>query len=149
MGSAVSGTSGRGPAHTWPGFFLALVLPAGMTFLLLPFDAVTLTTHALAGLCAVVVVAFVGGLWPAVFAAVLNAGLVNYFVTPPVGAFRVDDPQHVFLLLVYLGVGIAVSLVVSLAARRSRAAALSSAEAATLSELAQTSLAVTKVRRSS
>jgi len=95
----------------------------------------------LARLCAVIVVAFVGGLWPAVLAAVLDALFLNYFVTQPIGTLKVNDPQDVFVLLVYLGVGIAVALVVGLSARRSRAAALSSAEAATLSELARTSLA--------
>lgn len=140
-GSPVSGTSGLVPANTWFGFFLAVVLPVGATLLLLPFEELTLTTHALVGLCAVVVVAFFGGLWPAVLSAVLYAGLVNYFFTPPVRAFTIDDPQNFLLLLVYLGIGVVVSLVVSLAARRSRAAALSSAEAATLSELARASLA--------
>lgn len=140
-GSPVSGTSGLVPTNTWFRFFLAVVLPVGATFLLLPFEELTLTTHALVGLCAVVVVAFFGGLWPAVLSAVLYAGLVNYFFTPPVRALTIEDPQNFLLLLVYLGIGVVVSLVVSLAARRSRAAALSSAEAATLSELARASLA--------
>ena len=141
IGSAVSGASGLGLRNSWSRYTLPVVLPAGTILLLLPYAELTLTTHALAGLCAVVVVAFFGGLWPAVLAAVLNAGLVNYFVTPPVGALSIEDPQNDLLLLVYLFIGIAVSLVVSLAARRSQAAALSSAEAATLSELARTSLA--------
>lgn len=141
MWRAGSGPSGLGQGRTLSGFFLALVLPAGMTFLLSPFDELNLATHALARLCAVIVVAFVGGLWPAVLAAVLDALFLNYFVTHPLGTLTVNDPQDVFVLLVYLGVGIAVALVVGLSARRSRAAALSSAEAATLSELARTSLA--------
>ena len=141
MGSAGLGASGLGPVRTLTGFVLALVLPAGMTFLLSPFDELNLATHALARLCAVILVAFVGGLWPAVLAAVLDALFLNYFVTHPIGTLTVNDPQDVFVLLVYLGVGIAVALVVGLSARRSRAAALSSAEAVTLSELARTSLA--------
>lgn len=141
MWRAGSGASGLGPGRTLSGFLLALVLPVGMTFLLSPFDELNLATHALARLCAVIVVAFVGGLWPAVLAAVLDALFLNYFVTHPVGTLTVNDPQDVFVLLVYLGVGIAVALVVGLSARRYRAAALSSAEAATLSELARTSLA--------
>ncbi|WP_411734472.1 DUF4118 domain-containing protein [Paeniglutamicibacter sp.] len=141
MGRAGSAASGLGPMRAFSGFFLALVLPAGMTLLLSPFDELNLATHALARLCPVIVVAFVGGLWPAVLAAVLDALFLNYFVTHPVGTWTVNDPQDFFVLLVYLGVGIAVALVVGLSARRSRAAALSSAEAATLSELARTSLA--------
>lgn len=141
MGRTRSAASGLGPARTLSGFILALVLPAGMTLLLSPFDELNLATHALARLCAVIVVAFVGGLWPAVLAAVLDALFLNYFVTHPLGTLTVNDPQDVFVLLVYLGVGVAVALVVGLSARRSRAAALSSAEAATLSELARTSLA--------
>lgn len=140
MGRAGPG-AGLGPARTLSGFLLALLLPPGMTFLLSPLDELNLATHALARLCAVIVVAFVGGLWPAILAAVLDALLLNYFVTHPVGTLTVNDPQDVFVLLVYLGVGISVALVVGISARRSHAAALSSAEAATLSELARTSLA--------
>lgn len=141
MGRAGPGAAGLGPARTLTGFLLALVLPSGMTVLLSPFDELNLATHALARLCAVIVVAFVGGLWPAVLAAVLDALFLNYFVTHPLGTLTVNDPQDVFVLLVYLGVGISVALVVGISARRSHAAALSSAEAATLSELARTSLA--------
>jgi two-component system, OmpR family, sensor histidine kinase KdpD len=84
-GSGFSLTPGLAPANTRFGFFLAVALPVGATFLLLPFGELTLTTHALVGLCAVVVVAYFGGLWPAVLAAVLDAALINYFVTPRYG----------------------------------------------------------------
>lgn len=139
--SAGYGVTGLGPVRSWSGFVLAIILPAGMTFLLAPFDELNLATHALARLCAVIVVAFVGGLWPAVLAAVLDALFLNYFVTAPVGTLTVNDPQDVFVLLVYLGVGVAVATVVGISARRSHAATLAGAEAAMLSELARTSLA--------
>ncbi|MFL4478427.1 DUF4118 domain-containing protein [Paeniglutamicibacter sp. ORCA_105] len=141
IGKAGPAAAGQDPMRTLSGYLLALVLPAAMTFLLSPFDELNLATHALARLCSVIVVAFLGGLGPAVLAAVLDALFLNYFVTHPVGTLTVNDPQDFFVLLVYLGVGITVALVVGLSARRSRAAALSSAEAATLSELARTSLA--------
>ena len=130
-----------GPARTITGYVLALAAPILMTAALLPFPQLNLTTHALAHLCAVVVVAFVGGLWPAVVAAVIDSLLLNYFVTPPIGTFTIDDPQNFFALVVFLAVAVAFSLVVGVSSRRSQDAALARAEAGTLSELARGSLA--------
>ncbi|MFJ3955994.1 DUF4118 domain-containing protein [Arthrobacter sp. NPDC090010] len=123
------------------GFVLALVGPPLITLMLSPFHHLSLATHVLAHLCVVITVAFVGGLKPAVPAAVLDSLLLNYFVTPPVGAFTISDPQNFFALLVFLGVAIAVSLVVGLSARRSLEARRARSEAATLNELAAASLA--------
>ncbi|MDP5227502.1 MULTISPECIES: DUF4118 domain-containing protein [Arthrobacter] len=123
------------------GFVLALVGPPLITLLLTPFTGLDLATHVLAHLCVVITVAFVGGLKPAVPAAVLDSLLLNYFVVPPVGTLTISDPQSFFALMVFLGVAIAVSLVVGLSARRSVEARRARAEAATLSELASSSLA--------
>ncbi|WP_415853491.1 DUF4118 domain-containing protein [Sinomonas sp. G460-2] len=143
--------AGRGPrfrltpvlgrTRTLVGYVLAFVAPIAMTLALLPFPQLNLTTQALAHLCAVVAVAFVGGLWPAVVAAVFDSLLLNFFFTPPVGTFTIDDPQNVFALLVFLAVAVAFSLVVGVSTRRSQDAAVARAEAGTLSELARGSLA--------
>ncbi|AMM31591.1 Osmosensitive K+ channel signal transduction histidine kinase [Sinomonas atrocyanea] len=130
-----------GRTRTLAGYALAFLVPILMTAALLPFPQLNLATLALAHLCGVVVVAFIGGLWPAVVAAVFNSLLLNYFFTPPVGTFTVADPQNVFALLVFLAVAVAFSLVVGVSSRRSRDAALARAEAGTLSELASGSLA--------
>ncbi|WP_415855876.1 DUF4118 domain-containing protein [Sinomonas sp. G460-2] len=130
-----------GRRRTIAGYALAFVFPIVMTAALLPFPELNLTTHALAHLCAVVAVAFVGGLWPAAVAAVFDSLLLNYFVTPPIGTLTIDDPQNFFALVVFLTVAVAFSLVVGVSSRRSRDAALARAEAGTLSELARGSLA--------
>ncbi|WP_422934746.1 DUF4118 domain-containing protein [Sinomonas sp. P47F7] len=130
-----------GRRRTIAGYVLALVVPIVMTSVLLPFPELNLTTHALAHLSGVVTVAFIGGLWPAVVAAVFDSLLLNYFVTPPIGTLTIDDPQNFFALMVFLAVAVAFSLVVGVSSRRSRDAAQSRAEAGTLSELARGSLA--------
>jgi len=130
-----------GRTRTLIGYALAVIAPILMTAALLPFPGLNLTTQALAHLCAVVAVAFVGGLWPAVVAAVLDSLLLNYFFTPPVGTLTISDPQNVFALLVFLAVAVAFSLVIGVSTRRSQDAAAARAEAGTLSDLARGSIA--------
>ncbi|MGT2464218.1 DUF4118 domain-containing protein [Sinomonas atrocyanea] len=130
-----------GRTRTLAGYALAFLVPILMTAALLPFPQLNLTTVALAHLCGVVVVAFIGGLWPAVVAAVFDSLLLNYSFTPPVGTLTVDDPQNFFALVVFLAVAVAFSLVVGVSSRRSQDAARARAEAGTLSELASGSLA--------
>ncbi len=81
-------------------------------------------------------VALVGGLWPAVVAAVAGFLLVNWFFTPPLHTFSVAEPANAFALAVFVAVAVAVATVVDLAARRSTQAARARAEATTLSMLA-------------
>ncbi|GAB2738909.1 DUF4118 domain-containing protein [Sinomonas soli] len=130
-----------GRPRTVAGYVLAFAAPVAMTAALAPFPQINLTTQALAHLCAVVLVAFIGGLWPAAVAAVFDSLLLNYFVTPPVGNLTIADPQNFFALAVFLAVAVAFSLVVGVSSRRSRDAAVARAEAGTLSELARGSLA--------
>jgi two-component system sensor histidine kinase KdpD len=130
-----------GRTRTLVGYALAFLVPILMTAALLPFPQLNLTTLALAHLCGVVVVAFIGGLWPAVVAAVVDSLLLNFFFTTPVGTLTVDDPQNFFALVVFLAVAVAFSLVVGVSSSRSQEAAVARAEAGTLSELASGSLA--------
>lgn len=129
-----------GRARTTAGFILAVLLPALATEALSLAPELNLATHVLVHLTGVMAVAFIGGLWPAVVAALLDSLLLNYFETDPVGTFRIDDPQNFFALLVFLGSAIAVSLLVGLSARRARDAARARAEAATLADLARDAL---------
>lgn len=85
-------------------------------------------------------VALIGGLWPAVAAAVLGSLLANWFFTPPFHTLTIADLQNAIALVIFVGVAVAVSSVVDLAARRTRQAAQSSAEAETLSLLASSVL---------
>ncbi len=83
----------------------------------------------------------VGGFWPAVVAAAVTASLLlNWFFTPPVHTFTIEDPQNMLALLLFITVAVTVSSVVHLAARRAVQAARSREDAAALLELAQTVL---------
>ncbi|TQJ38143.1 two-component system sensor histidine kinase KdpD [Arthrobacter sp. SLBN-112] len=131
---------GLGRARTTIGFVLAVLLPVLLTAALAVSPDLNLATHALVHLTGVMAVAFIGGLWPAVLAAVLGSLLLNYFQTDPVGTLNISDPQNVFALLVFLGAAVAVSLVVGLSARRAREALRARAEATTLADLAHDAL---------
>ena len=97
---------------------------------------ISLPSDILAFLMLTVAVALVGGLWPALLAAVGSFLLLNYYFTPPVHRFTVAERENLFALLAFVLVATAVSTVVDLAARRTREAARARAEAQTLSTLA-------------
>jgi two-component system sensor histidine kinase KdpD len=84
----------------------------------------------------VVSVALVGGMLPALGAAVLGSLLINYFFTPPLYTFTISEPNNALALLVFVVVAAMVSAVVDLAARRTSQASRARAEAETLSTLA-------------
>ncbi|WP_051469003.1 sensor histidine kinase [Actinomadura oligospora] len=85
---------------------------------------------------AVVGVALFGGLWPALFAAVGGSLLLNYYFTPPLHEFTINEPENILQLVVYVIVGLTVSTVVDVTARRGREAAAARADAEVLSTLA-------------
>ncbi|WP_157249222.1 sensor histidine kinase [Nonomuraea typhae] len=113
---------------------------AGMPLLtaaLIPFrDDLSLPSEILLFLVMTVGVALIGGMWPAITAAVGGSLLLNYYFTPPVGEFTINDPENLFALVVFVLVAAAVSTIVDLAARRTREAARASADAEVLSTLA-------------
>jgi two-component system sensor histidine kinase KdpD len=76
------------------------------------------TVQALIYLALTVLCAIVGGLWPALAAAVVGSLLLNYYFTPPLHTLHVDEAQDVVALVVFLVVAVAVASVVDLAARR-------------------------------
>jgi two-component system sensor histidine kinase KdpD len=123
------------------GYVLAVVLPPLLALLLgLGGDTLNLTSNVLAFLLAVVVVALVGGLWPAILTAVAGSLVLNYFFTPPTGTFTIADANDVLALAIFVLVAALVSSVVDRAARRTRQAARSAAESETLATLAGTVL---------
>ncbi|MFC5830018.1 sensor histidine kinase [Nonomuraea insulae] len=138
--------TGQGRARPRPGAALtvtrrlsgwALVL-LGMPLLTLalrPLD-LTLPTEILLFLLLVVAAALAGGMWPALTAALLGFGLLNWFFTPPLHTLTVAEPENVVALVIFVLVAAMVSTVVDLAARRSREAARSRADAEVLSTLA-------------
>ncbi|MFI6793354.1 DUF4118 domain-containing protein [Nonomuraea sp. NPDC050383] len=84
----------------------------------------------------VIAVALVGGLWPAMGAAVGGFLLLNYFFTNPYRTLLVSDPEALLALMVFVVVAAAVSAIVDVAARRTREAARAGADAELLSTLA-------------
>jgi two-component system sensor histidine kinase KdpD len=104
-------------------------------------DRLSLATPVLLVLLVVVAAALVGGLRPAVPAAVVGALSLNYWFTEPLPRLAVERPQDLHVLLVYLAVAVSVSVVVDLAARRTAQAARAEAEARALSSVAGETLA--------
>ena len=65
-------------------------------------DDFALASVVLLYLTVVVAVAALGGLWPALTAAVASDLLVNFFFVPPFHTFTVENRDHVIVLLVYM-----------------------------------------------
>jgi len=84
--------------------------------------------------------ALVGGLWPALAAAVLSSALINWFFTDPLYTLTISDPQNLVALLVFLGVALAVSSVVHVSERRAATARAASRETAALASSAESLL---------
>ncbi|GAA3682307.1 sensor histidine kinase KdpD [Nonomuraea antimicrobica] len=117
------------------GWALALLGLPLLTAALQPLN-LTLPSEILLFLLFVVAVALTGGMWPALTAAVLGFGLLNWFFTPPLRTLTIAEPENVLALAIFVLVAAMVSAVVDLAARRSREAARSRADAEVLSTLA-------------
>jgi len=123
------------------GTAVAAVLLAALTPLLAASrDDVTLGSDLLLFLVAVVVVALIGGFYPALLAALVGSVLLNWYFTQPLHSLTIADANDVISLAVFVLVAVLVSSVVDLAARRTREAARASAEAETLATLAGTLL---------
>jgi two-component system sensor histidine kinase KdpD len=78
------------------------------------------------------VVAWIGGIWPALTAAVVGFVLGNYLFTPPYRTWTIANPADVFALIAFVFLTGLVGLLVGTAARRSSEAAIAKAEAETL-----------------
>ena len=83
-----------------------------------------------------ILVSLVGGMYPALAAAVGGFLLLNYYFTRPFHKFTIADSENVLALIVFLLVAVAVSAMVDRAARRTSEAARARVEAETLSTLA-------------
>ena len=102
--------------------------------------SLTLASTGLVYLLLVVGVALVGGLWPAVVGALAASVALNYWFTPPIHSFTIADHNNALALVVFVAVAVMVSVVVDLAATRTKEAVRSAAEAEVLSGLASTVL---------
>lgn len=126
------------------GLVAALVLPPLLTFVLLvdPFTA-ELPLDIPIFLLATAAIAIVGGILPAVLAAVFSSLLLNWFFTPPVGTFTISDAENSLALVVFVMVGVLVALVVHRTAARTAEAQAAQREASALVELSHSLLGAT------
>jgi two-component system sensor histidine kinase KdpD len=123
------------------GVALALAsLPLLTLLLVAARQHLNLADDLLLFLLAVVTVTVVGGFWPAVLAAVASSLLLNWYLTPPLHTFTIQEPRNLLALVLFVTVAVAVSSVVHLAARRAVQAAASREETASLLALARTVL---------
>ncbi|RPE78464.1 MULTISPECIES: ATP-binding protein [unclassified Frondihabitans] len=119
------------------GSALALALGPLVTWILVTFRTdETLTSDVLVFQLLVVVVALVGGIWPALFAAVLSGFTLDFFFVEPFHSVTIARPFHLLALALYVINALLVSYVVDQAARRSRSAARALAESELLATIA-------------
>ncbi|MBO0980684.1 DUF4118 domain-containing protein [Microbacterium sp. SD291] len=119
------------------GFVVALVCGPLLTWLLLSMRSPeSITAEVLSYQLLVVVVALIGGLPPAVFAAVLSGITLDFLFVAPQFTIAVEHPLHVVALLLYVANAVLVSLIVDQAARRARAANRATADAELLAAVA-------------
>ncbi len=119
------------------GYVLAVVLTPLLTLILANLRGhLNLTSNVLVFLVGVVAVALVGGFLPALIAAVAGSVLLNYYFTPPVHKFTINDPNNALALIIFVAVGLSVSKVVDTAARRTKQAARAGAESELLATTA-------------
>ena len=124
------------------GFALAALGLPLLTYLLGLFRSEdSITSDVLAFQLFVVIVALVGGIWPALLAAVGAGLLLDYFFVDPLYTITIAEPLHLLALVIFITVAVLVSIVVDQAARRARAATRAGAEAETLSNIASSVLA--------
>ncbi|MCL2516062.1 MAG: DUF4118 domain-containing protein [Microbacteriaceae bacterium] len=119
------------------GFAFALLSGPLLTWFLWSFRSPdALTAEVLAFQLITVIAALIGGIWPALFAALLSGVTLDYVFVEPYYTITIARPLHLFALLLYVVIGALVSLVVDQAARRTRAARRSSAESEVLATVA-------------
>lgn len=119
------------------GFALALVGGPLLTWLLSSMrTSESITSDVLSYQLLVVLVALIGGIWPALFCALLSGLTLNYLFVEPLYNVRIAEPLHLFALLLYVINAMLVSYVVDQAARRSRLARRAAAESELLATVA-------------
>ncbi|MFB0834603.1 DUF4118 domain-containing protein [Arthrobacter halodurans] len=118
------------------GFGLALIGGPLVTWLLMTLRSPeSITSDVLTYQLLVVVVALVGGIWPALFAAFLSGLTLDFFFVEPFYTVTVAEPFHLLALVLYLLNAVLVSYVVDQAARRTRAARRAAAESELLATI--------------
>ena len=119
------------------GFVLAAIALPLVTVVVAQFrDRIDLASVLLIYLCVVVGVAALGGLLPAVVAAIAASFLANWYFTPPIHTWTISKPENLFGIVVFVLVAAVVSILVDRAARLRSEAQRGRAEAEALARLA-------------
>lgn len=119
------------------GYLAALLVPPSLTLTLAQLHhGLNLTSQLLVFLVATVAIARLGGLLPALIAALWGSLLLNYFFIPPLHTFTIAEGNNVITLMVFALVALTVASVVDLAGNQTRRAASASAQAETLNAFA-------------
>lgn len=119
------------------GFAIAVIGGPLLTWLLYAVRTPeSITSEVLSYQLLVVIVALVGGIWPALFAAILSGLTLDYLFVAPQFEVAIADPLHLWALCLYVVIAVLVSYIVDQAARRERAAARATAEAELLTAVA-------------
>ncbi|ORA98158.1 hypothetical protein BST30_26140 [Mycobacterium mantenii] len=116
---------------------MAVLLPAVTILLGLLRSRLSLPSDLLVYLLLIVLIAVVGGWYPALVAAVVSVAAADFFLTRPLYSLRIALFNDAVALVVYVAVAVLVSWTVEVSARRRRLAARSSAEAAVLTSMAE------------
>ncbi|PCE15471.1 histidine kinase [Microbacterium sp. SZ1] len=119
------------------GFAVALIVGPLLSWVMFTLRSPeSITAEVLAYQLLVVVVALVGGLGPAVFAAVLSGITLDLLFVAPLFTITIAHPLHVLALALYVLIAVLVSIIVDQAARRARTAQRAAAEAELLAAVA-------------
>lgn len=119
------------------GFAVALVFGPLLSWAMFAYRSPeSITVEVLAFQLLVVIVALVGGVRPAVFAAVLSGITLDFLFVAPIFTITIAHPLHVFALALYVIIAVLVSIIVDQAARRARTAQRAAAEAELLAAVA-------------
>lgn len=112
------------------GYLVGVVGPFVLAALLLATpDFHGLPTEAMFFMALVVATAIIGGRWPAMACSLISGFALNYFFTPPLRTVTIASGDNAVAVILFVVVGVAVSSVVGLAARRTAQAEKASAEA--------------------
>lgn len=128
------------------GLGLTLVgIPLVTAALLAARGSLALDSILLIYLLTVVLVSVVGGLTPALVAAVASFLLANWFLTPPYYTFVVEGRDRLVELIVFVVVAILVSITVDIGARHRVSAERNRMEARLMSQLTSSDIGVANV----
>lgn len=118
-------------------FAVALIGGPLLSWVLFSFSSdESITSDVLAYQLLVVIVALIGGIWPALFAAVLSGLTLDFLFIEPLVTVTIADPAHALSLVLYVVIALLVSYVVDQAARRTRLARRAAAESELLATVA-------------